>query len=250
MEARLSGIAGRESRAIPRPNIINASYVRACHRSLLVWPNAPTDIRPSKLTANACTNTRGMEYPYYSPSKPARCELIISRLLLSFPRFQYLAQGISSQTLRSPIWLPCPETLCRTTSRTTQSTTFIQSGKGIRPRPGCTVVYQTGASIRAPDIPWSCHTLLQSPESSSEKLNVKADKKGTKVEEFPPAGDDCLVRHLCAPYCTRSRHCRRIRRSCPVTDTHPAGTIRLTAIQHKGTKMSHCGCRHRGNARL
>ena len=31
MKARLSGITGRQSRAFSRPNITNASYVRACH---------------------------------------------------------------------------------------------------------------------------------------------------------------------------------------------------------------------------
>jgi len=45
MEARLSGIAGRESRAIPRPNITNTSYVRAYSPFLLVLLNGPADIR-------------------------------------------------------------------------------------------------------------------------------------------------------------------------------------------------------------
>ena len=55
MEARLSGIAGRESRAFPRPNITNASYVCACHRSLLVRLSPPADIRRSELTAGPVT---------------------------------------------------------------------------------------------------------------------------------------------------------------------------------------------------
>ena len=78
METRLSSIAGRESRAFPRPNITNASYVPACHRSLLVRLSAPADIRRSKLTASPCTNTRGMGYPYHAPieAHPVRVDQI------------------------------------------------------------------------------------------------------------------------------------------------------------------------------
>ena len=85
MGAHLSSITGRESRANPRPNITKPSF--------FVRLSAPADIRRPKLRASRCTNTHGTGCPYHAPSKPARCELIISRLLLSSPRFPIPGSG-------------------------------------------------------------------------------------------------------------------------------------------------------------
>ena len=142
-------------------------YVRACHRSLLVRLSAPADIQRSKLTASPCTNMRGREYPYHAQSKPVRCELIISRSLLSSSWFQHLAQGISSQT-QVTIWVLCPDSLCRTTSRTTQSAMFIQSGLGIFSACRRHSCLSSRSLYSCSHVSLPCHTLPQPSESSSE----------------------------------------------------------------------------------
>ncbi len=172
MEACLSGIAGRESWAIPRPNNTNASYVRAYHRSLLVRLSAPADIRRSKLTASPCTNTRGREYSYHTPSKPVRCELIISRSLISSPRFPAKRLSVEQQAERLK--------LLRLANQDQESVCVQEAQLPIKPEP-------------LPVLPTSPDHVTQQPqpsEGSSEKDDVKddvkADEKGAEIEGVPP----------------------------------------------------------------
>ena len=57
---------------------------------------------------------------------------------------------------------------------------------------------------------------------------MKADEKGTEIEEIPPAFE---LEMIIFP----SIYVRSIVRDLAIPDAHSARTIRLTAIHHKGT---------------
>ena len=83
--------------AIPGPNIINTSYVRACHRSLLVRLSAPQIFGAQDWRQALYEYARdGIPLPRTIEARPVPVDHIALTTFIFL--VQYLAQGISSQT--------------------------------------------------------------------------------------------------------------------------------------------------------